>query len=98
MSDSNSPAAGEDPQPPKITFPCDYPIKVVGDAAEDFREFVVTVMERHAGTISEELIDVRASSTGRFLSVRLTITATGEDQLRNIHNELKASGRVHVVL
>lgn len=89
---------GQDPQPPKILFPCDYPIKVVGDAADDFRDFVVTVMQRHAGELREELIDVRASANGRFLSVRITIVATGEEQLQTIFQELKASGRVHVVL
>jgi uncharacterized protein len=82
----------------KIKFPCPYPIKVVGTAAEDFRDYVVTVMERHAGTLLEEHIDVRASSNGRFLSVRVTIIATGIEQLQTIFEELKASGRVHIVI
>lgn len=87
-----------DSEAPKIVFPCDYPIKVVGNAAEDFREFVLEVVERHADVVQREIIDVRASSSGRFLSVRLTIVATGEEQLQNLHNELKATGRVHTVL
>lgn len=87
-----------DIEPPKIIFPCDYPLKVVGNAAEDFREFVIEVIERHADVVQRELIDVRASSSGRYLSVRITIIATGEDQLRNLYNDLKASGRVHTVL
>lgn len=33
LRDLRQPAAQE---PPKITFPCDYSLKVVGDAAEDF--------------------------------------------------------------
>jgi uncharacterized protein len=82
----------------KIKFPCPYPIKVVGTAAEDFREYVVAVMERHAGALNAEQIDVRASSNGRFLSVRVTIIATGVEQLQTIFEELKASGRVHIVI
>ena len=87
-----------DVEPPKIIFPCDYPLKVVGNAADDFREFVIEVIERHADVVQRELIDVRASSSGRFLSVRITIVATGEDQIQTLYNELKASGRVHTVL
>lgn len=84
--------------PPKIEFPCAYPLKIIGHAADDFREFVVSVLERHTDRIHEQTIDVRASSGGRFVSVRITITATGEEQLKNIFAELKASGRVQVVL
>jgi putative lipoic acid-binding regulatory protein len=91
-------ASNIDAEAHKIKFPCLYPIKVVGNAAEDFRGFVVAVMERHAGPLREEHIDMRASSNGRFLSVRVTITATGPDQLQTIFEELKASGRVHIVI
>lgn len=87
-----------DAKPPKIEFPCAYPLKIVGHAAADFREFVIAVLERHTDQIHADTIDVRASSGGRFLSVRVTITASGEQQLKNIFAELKASGRVQVVL
>lgn len=83
---------------PKIEFPCSYPLKVVGDAADDFREFVVAVLERHAGPIEMDALQVIASRNGRFLSVRATIIATGETQLQALFQELKASGRVHMVI
>ncbi len=84
------------PEPPKIEFPCPYPLKVVGNAAPDFAEFVVEVISRH-GEI-EERIEVIPSSSGRYQSVRITLIATGEVQLRALHDELKASGRVHTVI
>ncbi len=87
-----------EPKAPKIEFPCDYIIKVIGTAAPDFREFVVSVVERHAPGISEDRISVNDSRNGRFTSVRLTIVATGEEQLKALFEELKASGRVHMVL
>lgn len=90
--------AEEDVKPPKIEFPCAYPIKVVGHATDDFRDFVVTVMRRHTDDFDEELVDVRTSSGGRFLSVRVTITAQGEEHLKTIFEELKASGRIQMVL
>lgn len=87
-----------EPKPPKIEFPCDYVIKVIGNAAPDFTDFVVEVVEQHAPGITEADITVNSSSAGRFSSVRLRIVATGEDQLKALFEELKASGRVHMVL
>jgi putative lipoic acid-binding regulatory protein len=87
-----------DQAPPKIEFPCSYPIKVMGDAAEDFSEFVVAVMSKHAGDINDADVSVRESRKGTFLSVTVTITATGVDQLTLIHEELKLSSRVKMVL
>jgi hypothetical protein len=84
--------------PPKIEFPCDYPIKVVGDAAADFKQLVVDTMSVHAGTIIESKVSVRASSKGTFQSVTVVITATGVDQLQAIHTDLQATGRVKMVL
>lgn len=84
--------------PPKINFPCDYPIKVVGDAADDFPAAVCQVVERHAADFNAADIQVIDSRNGRFQSVRLTIRATGEQQLNELFVELKATGRVHMVV
>ncbi|GGY68539.1 HP0495 family protein [Marinobacter zhanjiangensis] len=86
------------PEAPKIEFPCDYVIKVIGNAAPDFTDFVVSVVEHHAPGIRDEHVSVTASRNGRFTSVSLTIVATGEPQLKALFEDLKASGRVHMVL
>lgn len=86
------------PQAPTIEFPCRYPIKVIGTAAEDFTDLVVTIVEQHTETGDVELVDVRDSKNGRFVSVRIRITATGEEQLQALHLALKSTGRVHMVL
>lgn len=87
-----------DQAPPKIEFPCDYPIKVVGNAAPDFKEFVIEVVQIHAPGLDIETVTINESRNGRFVSVRMSITATGESQLQSLFEELKASGRVHMVL
>ncbi|MEO1829159.1 MAG: DUF493 domain-containing protein [Pseudomonas sp.] len=87
-----------EPQAPKIEFPCQYPIKVIGTAGDDFAEVICGVVERHAPGIDTTTIDVKDSKNGRFLSLRLVITATGQEQLEALHRDLKATGRVHMVL
>jgi putative lipoic acid-binding regulatory protein len=85
-------------EPPKIEFPCDYPIKVLGRQAEDFRIVVLEVMSRHAGDIHESQVKERPSGKGTFISITVTITATGKDQLDIIFADLMATGRVQMVL
>ncbi|UTW06569.1 DUF493 domain-containing protein [Pseudomonas benzenivorans] len=88
-----------DVQAPKIEFPCPrYPIKVIGEAGEGFADLVVEVVQRHAPDLDASTMVVRDSRNGRFLSVQLLITATSVDQLQAIHVDLRATGRVHMVL
>lgn len=87
-----------DKNPPKIEFPCDYPIKVMGEAHPEFHQHVLAVMDRHAPGFDRAKITVRDSSKGRWQSITVIITATGEDQLTAIFSDLKASRRVQMVL
>lgn len=83
---------------PRIEFPCQYPIKVIGNAGEGFVALVIDIVERHAPGLDSTTIDIKESKNGRFLSIRMEITATGPEQLQVLNEELKASGRVQMVL
>jgi uncharacterized protein len=98
LRDLRQPSRPAGGKPPKITFPCDYPIKVVGDAAEDFAAVVCQVVSRHDPGFDATSLEVVESRNARFQSVRLTLRATGEVQLKALFAELKATGRVHMVV
>lgn len=83
---------------PQIEFPCEYPIAVVGEAAADFRVLVESIVDAHAPGFPRDRTTVRESGGGRYVSVRVTIVATGEPQLRALFEALKATGRVQAVL
>lgn len=96
---TGSGAAGADgEEPPKIEFPCDYPVKVLGRNVEEFRPLVLEIFERHAPGFDETTITVRDSRKGNFLSLTVTITATGPEQLEALHQDLRATGLVQMVL
>jgi putative lipoic acid-binding regulatory protein len=87
-----------DVKAPKIEFPCaDYPIKVISDTIVDVKQQIIDIVKKHA-TINDERIDERQSSNGKYTTVQLHITATGQDQLYDINSELRATGFVHMVL
>jgi uncharacterized protein len=86
-------------QPPKIEFPCEnYPIKVLGDADHEMHTWVIEVMERHAPGFDQTRITINESSKGRFQSLTVWITATGIPQLSAIHDDLRTSKKIKMVL
>lgn len=89
---------GTPEEPPKIEFPCDYPIKVMGVAGQELHTLVVEVMERHAPGFDQTSISIRDSSKGTYQGITVTITATGEPQLQAIFDDLKISELVKMVL
>lgn len=88
----------QDQEPPRIEFPCDYPVKVLGRRVPEFEDVVVEVIERHSPGFSRESISLRASREGTFVSLSVQITATGKDQLRALHQDLIDTGLVQMVI
>ncbi len=82
----------------KIEFPCDYPVKIVGENHENFTETVVALTREHAPEITEAHVRVRESREGNYCSVTITIRATGEAQLVALHESLKGHPSVRLVL
>ena len=87
-----------DQDPPKITFPCEYPIKVLGRAVDAFEPTVMTIFRQRAPGFAEERVMVKPSRNGTFHSITVTIEAQSETQLRQIHEDLMGTGLVSMVI
>ena len=84
--------------PPKIVFPCPYPIKVLGRAGENFQPAVVRMFEERAPGFEPGDVVIKGSRKGTFQSITITIEAQSEEQLRLIHQDLMDTGLVSMVL
>ena len=84
--------------PPKLVYPCAYPIKVVGEHSEDFARVIMGIVQLHDPAVREEHVSARPSSNGRFVSLTITFTAQGPEHIEALFLDLKASGRVSIVL
>lgn len=82
----------------KIEFPCEYPIKVMGPDVDNFGENILEIIYRHAPDLRDENINFRPSRNRNYLAVNVIIYATGVKQLQALFDDLKASGRVSLVL
>ena len=84
--------------PPKIEFPCEYPIKVMGPAAPDFKACILDTLIETKTSFIQETVAVVDSKNGRYQSIRVTIQAKSADHLFSLHQCLKDTGRVQLVL
>tara|TARA_R110002072_G_scaffold89737_8_gene200979 strand:- start:32766 stop:33032 length:267 start_codon:yes stop_codon:yes gene_type:complete len=83
---------------PKIEFPCDYPIKAIGSNNIDLKKVVLDIVRIHAPDIDPSKVVLNPSRNGTFVSVRFSIFASGEGQLKAIHEDLIASDYIKMVL
>jgi uncharacterized protein len=85
-------------EPPKIEFPCDYPLWIIGERQSGFEDAVLAIVRRWVSQVHEQTVTVRESRAGAFCSVRVTIVATGEEELKALHGALMAEPAVRMVL
>ena len=83
---------------PRITFPCEYPIKVVGDVRENFHEEVYDVVIRHDPSMTTSRVSQRTSRKGNYVSISFMLEAHSEQQLQDLFSDLKEIESVRMVL
>lgn len=87
-----------------LTFPTDFPIKIMGerrlspDGGEDFAQSMVELVLRHAPDFKAETVEMRASSSGNYLSVTCVVRATSKAQLDALYREITAHPWVKMAL
>ena len=95
------PAGGmtDEPAPPAgLTFPTQFPIKIMGRRVDGFAQAVVEVVQAHAPDFDASTLEMRASSAGNYLSVTATINATSREQLDALYRDLSSHPMVSLVL
>ena len=81
-----------------ITYPCDFPIKVMGLMQEDFTNTMIALTQVHDPAFDASKVEMRPSSKGNYLSLTLTVHATSREQLDNLYRALSTHPSVKYVL
>ncbi len=71
-----------------IEFPCEFPIKMMGRNTPDFLSTARSLVEKHSGAVSDTAVQTSLSRNDRFVSVTVTITATSQEQLDSIYQDV----------
>jgi putative lipoic acid-binding regulatory protein len=88
------------PQQPDslLTFPCVFPIKVMGRRQDEFAQVITDIVLKHAPDFHPETIEMRSSKQARYLSLTVTINARSREQLDALYSELSKHPMVTMVL
>ena len=81
-----------------LEFPCKFPVKAMGRNEDGFEALVTEIILAHADLHDGEPITTKASGSGGFVSVTVTIVAVSKPQLDRIYQDLTDCGRVLVAL
>ena len=85
-------------EPPRIEFPCRYPIKVIVEMSHDVIRQIVEIISVHDMHISPDEVSQNPSRTGKYVSIRYEMWATGQSQIEALFRDLKKCDAVRVVL
>jgi len=83
---------------PLLTFPTEFPIKVMGKREEGYAQAILEVVLRHAPDYDPATMEMRPSKAGTYLSLTVTITARSREQLDALYKDLSGHPMVTMVL
>ncbi len=98
MASRFPPAQETGEQETLLEFPCRFPVKVMGRDIPGFEDLVAGIILAHAEICVGEQVTTNSSSTGKFISVTVTIEALSKDQLDRIYQDLTDCEQVLVAL
>ena len=81
-----------------LSFPCRFPLKVMGRKQHGFAQQVMEIVHRHAPDYDAATMEMRPSRQGTYLSLTVTINATSREQLDALYQELCDHPAVVMVL
>ena len=82
---------------PLLSFPTEYPIKVVGRASPALRAETDAIIGKHAPDLDSSRTRERLSANGNFLSISYTIRAVSAEQVSALAAELTACESILIV-
>jgi uncharacterized protein len=82
----------------ELQFPCEFPIKIIGDNSESYVPMVIAILQEHVPELNGDAVTTRSSSGGKYLSVSTTFTAQSRQQLDDLYRALTAHPNIRWVL
>lgn len=81
-----------------IEFPCQFPLKVMGETHDAFAEMIALAIQSHLPDFGMHLIEMRGSSNGKYMSLTCMVYVESKPQLDDIYRTLTSHPMVKVVL
>lgn len=86
------------PEPSLITYPCDFPIKVMGANVPEFLPAMLHVVRQFDPTFDPETVERRLSKAANFLGLTFTVHVGSREQLDELYRTLSTHPLVKMAL
>ena len=84
--------------PSLITYPCEFPVKIMGTMQDNFADTMVELVQRFDPAFTAAKLDMRPSTKGNYLALTATVHATSRAQLDDLYRALSSHPMVKVAL
>ena len=81
-----------------MTFPCDFPLKIIGKNHDQFQPEIIAIVQKHFSTLQDEHILVKPSQHGNYLALSIVITVHDQASLDALYQELTQHPDIKMVL
>ncbi len=81
-----------------LEFPCQFPLKIMGLAGQDFDTLVIEIVRRHVTDLDDNAVRAKPSREGKYTALTITFEAQSKSQLDGLYMELSAHERILMVL
>ena len=83
---------------PLLSFPTDYPIKVIGRPTAEFRAHIHAIVLRHVPALEASHVTEHLSKNGNYLSISYAIRADSREQMTALAADLTSCEGVLLVI
>jgi putative lipoic acid-binding regulatory protein len=83
---------------PELTFPLEYPVKVIGKNEDDFASHIMKIIACHVPGLPLDAFTTNRSRGGKYLSVSVTFIAESRTQVDALYTALAKDTRVLTAL
>ena len=76
-------------KPEGLHFPCEYPIKAMGENTNKFLQEMLFIAQKHCPDTAEHHVRTSQSKTGKYQSVTITVQVETRTHLESLYFDIK---------
>ncbi len=81
-----------------IEFPCDFPIKIIGNNTTSFVDDILAIVNAHFPALDTALITKNLSKDSKYISLTVTVFAENQNMLDAFYQDVTNHPDIKMVL
>ncbi|MDA9272239.1 DUF493 domain-containing protein [bacterium] len=81
-----------------MQFPCDFPLKIIGNNSASFVQEIAAIIQKHYPTVLESSLHCKPSQNSNYLAISVTLHVQNQPSLDALYLELTQHPGIKMVL